>query len=303
MLRNFYNRVREKLTKKYRVELIDDVTLSQSRQYAIKPISVFWIAALLLMGVVGGTIVMFVYTPALHKLIPDYRDPAEVDRNEAEILEMVRELEAKQRFADDYEASIKVIANDFKGESPVLNEQRLDSIRQAQGADQEMSLDVLSRLQESDGENASQAGQQIAGGNSAIPVEKVAARSMYGLANLFPPIKGEVINPFDEASLHYGVDIVADENTLIRSVADGYVVMSEYSDANGWVIGVASKDNLITFYKHNSRLLKQAGTYVYAGEPVAVIGNSGENSTGMHLHLELWHKGRQLNPVDYIDFN
>ena len=140
-------------------------------------------------------------------------------------------------------------------------------------------------------------------GSPSLPVKKVAAKSMYGLANLFPPVKGEVINPFDEASLHYGVDIVADENTLIRSVADGYVVISEYSDANGWVIGVASKDNLITFYKHNSRLLKQAGTYVYAGEPVAVIGNSGENSTGMHLHLELWHKGRQLNPVEYIDFN
>ena len=63
---------------------------------------------------------------------------------------MVRELEAKQRFADDYEASIKVIANDFKGESPVLNEQRLDSIRRAQGADETMSLDVLSNIQEAD---------------------------------------------------------------------------------------------------------------------------------------------------------
>ncbi|MEM7654583.1 MAG: M23 family metallopeptidase, partial [Bacteroidota bacterium] len=123
------------------------------------------------------------------------------------------------------------------------------------------------------------------------------------LMNLFPPLDGEVRNGFDLQKQHYGVDIVAPEKTLIKSVAEGYVVMAEYSEDNGWVIGVSSRDNVVSFYKHNSRLLKKVGDYVVSGEPIAVIGNTGENSTGPHLHLEIWHKGTPLDPVNYIRFN
>ena len=54
--------------------------------------------------------------------------------------------------------------------------------------------------------------------------------------------------------------------------------------------------------KHNSLLLKSVGDFVKAGEHLAIIGNSGELSSGPHLHFELWHKGEPVNPENYISF-
>jgi murein DD-endopeptidase MepM/ murein hydrolase activator NlpD len=80
------------------------------------------------------------------------------------------------------------------------------------------------------------------------------------------------------------------------------VVIAEYSYETGHVIGVMSQGNLMSFYKHNSRLLKGVGDYVNAGEAVAVIGNSGENSSGPHLHLEMWLNGKPVDPALYLPF-
>ena len=65
---------------------------------------------------------------------------------------------------------------------------------------------------------------------------------------------------------------------------------------------IQHKDDYLSIYKHNSILLKDVGDFVLAGEHVAVIGNSGELSSGPHLHFELWHKGVPVNPLDYISF-
>ncbi|HYD92534.1 MAG TPA: M23 family metallopeptidase, partial [Flavobacterium sp.] len=44
------------------------------------------------------------------------------------------------------------------------------------------------------------------------------------------------------------------------------------------------------------------GSFVDAGEAIAIVGSSGELSTGPHLHFELWHKGLALNPEEFIIF-
>ena len=76
----------------------------------------------------------------------------------------------------------------------------------------------------------------------------------------------------------------------------------EIDSETGYVIGVQHSNNLVTFYKHNSALLKSVGDYVKAGEVIAIIGNSGEFSSGPHLHFELWYNGTPVNPTDYINF-
>ena len=82
----------------------------------------------------------------------------------------------------------------------------------------------------------------------------------------------------------------------------GTVVMSDWTSKTGYVIGIQHKNNFFSIYKHNSLLLKSIGDFVKAGEPVAVIGNSGELSSGPHLHFELWRLGVPVNPEDYILF-
>ena len=51
-----------------------------------------------------------------------------------------------------------------------------------------------------------------------------------------------------------------------------------------------------------SEVLKKIGDYVDAGEPISIVGNSGEHSTGPHLHFELWHNGYPIDPEKFINF-
>ena len=123
--------------------------------------------------------------------------------------------------------------------------------------------------------------------------------------NLVAPVDGYVTKDFEPKDKpHFGIDLGAEENSLVRSVADGLIVFSEYSNTTGYVVGIwHSKYNMISFYKHNSRLFKSVGAHVFAGEAIAVIGNTGINSSGTHLHFELWYDNRPVNPADYINFN
>jgi murein DD-endopeptidase MepM/ murein hydrolase activator NlpD len=102
---------------------------------------------------------------------------------------------------------------------------------------------------------------------------------------------------------HFGIDILAPRNTPIKSALDGWVVQSDWTLETGNTIGIQHENNIITFYKHNSVLLKKVGSYVKAGEAVAIIGNTGEMTDGPHLHFELWYKGNPVDPADYINFN
>ncbi len=124
-------------------------------------------------------------------------------------------------------------------------------------------------------------------------------REMY----LFPPIEGIITDRFDRQREHFGLDIVAKENEPIKSVAEGIVIFSSWTLDNGYVIGVQhTRGNLISVYKHNSELLKNVGNFVASGEIIAIIGNTGELTSGPHLHFELWHKGNAINPENYIAF-
>tara|TARA_B100000900_G_scaffold259152_1_gene220908 strand:- start:3939 stop:4799 length:861 start_codon:yes stop_codon:yes gene_type:complete len=118
----------------------------------------------------------------------------------------------------------------------------------------------------------------------------------------FPPVFGYVSDTFNFQKKHFAVDLVAKKNSKISSVLAGTVVVSDWSSEAGYIIGIQHKNNYLSFYKHNSILLKRVGDYVAAGEHIAVIGNSGEFSTGPHLHFELWHNGSPVNPLDYIKF-
>ena len=118
----------------------------------------------------------------------------------------------------------------------------------------------------------------------------------------FPPIEGMITDQFNPKTKHFGIDLVAKEKTRISTVLEGTVIISNWTAETGYVIGVQHKNNYISIYKHNSILLKDVGDFVNVGEPIAIIGNSGELSSGPHLHFELWHRGEPVNPENYILF-
>lgn len=125
-----------------------------------------------------------------------------------------------------------------------------------------------------------------------------------GISNFFffTPIKGVVSEQFKSKERHYGVDIVGPENEPIKATLDGTVILATWSSETGYTITVQHTNNLISVYKHNSVLLKKVGDYVKAGEAIAIIGNSGEQTTGPHLHFELWYNGSAIDPQGYMVF-
>lgn len=118
----------------------------------------------------------------------------------------------------------------------------------------------------------------------------------------FSPLKGVVTDRFGVRDGHLGIDVTASEGTPVMSALAGTVVVAEWTVQTGYVIMVQHDNQLLSVYKHNARLLKHQGGRVKAGEAIALVGNSGELTTGPHLHFELWYKGAPLNPENYIEF-
>lgn len=117
-----------------------------------------------------------------------------------------------------------------------------------------------------------------------------------------PPVKGMVSETYNPAINHLAVDITGPKNEAVKSVADGTVILSEWTAETGHVLLIFHAPDFISVYKHNAALLKKQGDHVKAGEPIAFMGNSGELTSGPHLHFELWLNGKAVNPNDYITF-
>ncbi|MBC8321283.1 MAG: M23 family metallopeptidase [Bacteroidetes bacterium] len=120
--------------------------------------------------------------------------------------------------------------------------------------------------------------------------------------NFFTPLQGIITSRFNLMENHYGIDIVTSHNEAVKATLEGTVIFSGWTLETGYIIGLQHERNFISVYKHNSVLLKKEGDHVLAGEPIAISGQSGELSTGPHLHFELWENGTPVNPEDYIVF-
>ena len=118
----------------------------------------------------------------------------------------------------------------------------------------------------------------------------------------YRPTRGLLSSNFNPDERHFGVDIAANPNESVLATLDGTVVFGGYTAETGYVIGIQHNRDFISVYKHCGSLLKQTGDKVKAGEVIALVGNTGAQTTGPHLHFELWRKGEALNPEKYIVF-
>lgn len=117
----------------------------------------------------------------------------------------------------------------------------------------------------------------------------------------FTPLKGVVSQGYDPA-IHPYIDITAPSGSVVKAALDGTVIFSGWSADAGHTIQIQHTGDIVTIYKHNEKLLKKTGDKVSAGTPIALVGNTGEMTTGPHLHFELWHKGETVDPTKYISF-
>jgi murein DD-endopeptidase MepM/ murein hydrolase activator NlpD len=216
-------------------------------------------------------------------------------KNKERIVQLATEVDTLEKQTSQQEKFIVLLQSIIAGKEPPTDERLLNSKEQPERMDPPYSSEQKAVA------NALLRGEFEEGDSSLSATCNKALDSLQDFF-LFPPINGIVTSPFKHGTRHYGVDIVAKEKEPIKCVADGVVIFSAWTVETGWVLVIQHNKNLISVYKHNAALLKKVSNFVKKGEVIAIMGNSGEFSTGPHLHFELWYEGRAMNPEHFITF-
>ncbi len=143
---------------------------------------------------------------------------------------------------------------------------------------------------------------QQEGLSEASPTSEKDKTPLKRVYSFYAPLKGVITDTFNQRNKHTAIDIASYPNAAVKATLDGTVVLSSWTPETGHVMVVQHTDNFISVYKHNAVLLKKQGNRVRVGEVIALMGNSGELTSGPHLHFELWHNGLAVDPADYIKF-
>jgi len=276
----------DKLRHKYRLIIYNDNTFEEVWFMRLSRLNVFTLGGTSILAFIAIVTLLIAFTP-IREFIPGYPD-SEMRRNLVRNAQRLDSLEHEIDVRDKYFQTINSIV---RGETPESFEESQDTNVTYEEVHFERSKhDSLLRQQIEEAEifNLSLSG------NGDNPD--------FTRLHFYAPVQGIITRSFNPEKGHYGTDIVAEGNKVVVAVLDGTVTMANWTLETGYVIQIQHANNLISVYKHNAELLKKVGNHVSAGESIAIIGNSGEVTSGPHLHFELWHNGSALNSEDYIYF-
>lgn len=279
-------RLKKKLLHKYRLVILNEDTFEERISFKLTRLNVFVLVTFSAILLIVLTTFLIAFT-SIREYIPGYSSTA-LKQKAIQLNEKIDSLEQVKVRDSMYLASIRnVLTGEIKSES--INK---DSLYKSFALDSE-KLSLTANKQDS------------------LLREEVAQEDKYNLFEtatskvnfvLFPPVKGETTQEYNPKEKHFAIDIVVQKGTPVKATADGTVIFSEWTAATGYVIIIEHSNNLISVYKHNASLTKQQGDLVTAGEVIATVGNTGELTTGPHLHFELWSEGYPINPATFIDF-
>ena len=281
----------EQLRDRYRLVILNDSSFEEKFVLKLKPLSLFILIGSVFLLFIILVISVIAFTP-LREYIPGYAD-VKMRRSVIELAakcdSMETELSLKSLYMENLKNVIdgKLPADSVESKKPVNNLKYKELINSNKPNKQDSMLRVEVESQESTG---------LSGG------EHKSANSGISSFFFFCPLKGTVSNSFKSSAEHFGVDIVSKENEAIKATLDGTVISAAWTIEPGYTLEIQHSNNIVSVYKHCSTLMKRPGNFVKAGEVVGIVGNSGEQSTGPHLHFELWYNGIPIDPQDYMLF-
>lgn len=286
------------MKNRHRFVVMDEETYREKFSFQLTGINIFVTVGVIVIIFVLLTFLLIAFTP-LRELIPGYTNPR-LSQQAFQNALVIDSLEHKLSIQEQQLHDIKAI---MTGEDP-------DALRLRQGsnlaADKEEDAGNSQPYRHSkedsllrqDVENADEYSLRAPTATSAAN----APQETPSMQLFFTPLKGKVVAPFDSKIKHYGVDIAGAANEAVMAALGGIVIFSGFTVETGYVIALQHPGNYISVYKHNSALLKHEGDMVRASEPIAYLGNTGEQTSGPHLHFELWLNGTAVNPLQYISF-
>lgn len=276
----------KKLLHKYRLVILNEDTFEERFAIKLTRLNVFVLTSISAICLVLFTILLIAYTP-LREYIPGYSS-AKLKKAASSLNYKTDSLVEELKLNKQYYLSIRKV---LTGDVATVDFNR-DSIIAAAQSD----IDIL---RVSTNKEDSLLRLKVAKEDKYNLFEDAGDRSNY---ILFPPVNGTISEGYNIEEKHFAVDLVVATNTPVKATADGTVIFAEWTVETGYVVIIEHNQELISVYKHNSAITKSQGDLVKAGEVIAMSGNSGELTTGPHLHFELWSKGYSVNPTNFIDF-
>ena len=281
------HRSREKKSNTFRLAFIDDKTHQHLVTLHFTKTSFFITLVTIIVVLCAAIFSIIAFTP-VRTFVPGYPDA----RSKRAAIQNAIRIDSLENVIFRWELYSENLRRAVEGEEPV----KIDSLIKAKNNIQTEALDMaeLARKDSLLREHVKEEEQFgiSSRGKRNLPIE--------GL-HFFTPIKGVVSQGYDPA-VHPYIDIAAAAGSMVKATLDGTVIFAGWSDDAGYTIQIQHDGDIVSIYKHNEKLLKKTGDKVTAGTPIALVGNTGELTTGEHLHFELWHKGETVDPTLYIKF-
>ncbi|MCG8575652.1 MAG: M23 family metallopeptidase [Flavobacteriales bacterium] len=278
-IKSWYNRIREK----HKLTFINDSTYHEKWSFRLSSLNLLTLLFFYTIIVIISLFLLLRYTP-LSGLVggqSDHVSPEQVQQNSLMIDSLYEQTNSRQMYLED----LYHILNDepFNDSTYNKNDNHLDENYSPDFS--KNKEDSLLRL-------------KIENGSQTIESDNNSADYEF----FFAPVKGVVSQSFNAQKKHFGVDVITKKDDPIVACLDGTVILNGWMASEGNILVIQHSSELISVYKHCSQTLKRMGETVTKGDPIGIVGNSGENTSGPHLHFELWKNGKPINPQEFISF-
>jgi lipoprotein NlpD len=272
-----------RLKFRYKLSFFNESALEEVWSFRISPLSILSTLLTFAAFLIILTALLITQTP-IRNLLPGYLD-----------VEIRKEIVENTMRADSLEYLLHVQSSYLENIVDILSgNTHIDSVRQ-----------LIESAQPSD-YNISRGDKELAFVKRFEDEEKYSLNDKNDIDPtdghfFYRPVKGSVSASFSIELRHFGIDFVAAPRESVLATQAGTVVYTGYDPKYGNVLHIQHKNGLLSVYKHNDVVLKEIGDLVWAGEAIALIGNTGTLTTGDHLHFELWLRGQPLDPADYLE--
>ncbi|MFA6770427.1 MAG: M23 family metallopeptidase [Bacteroidales bacterium] len=280
---------RNRLRNKFRFSIFNDTSHEETFVFRSNGLMMLVSVALIVIFLIGSVTFLISFTP-LREFIPGYPNA----QTRRAIVQNAIKADSLEQVIKVWDFHLNNIQRIVTGMEP-LNPEEIAAANTL--LDSTSSIDFNGSTSKSDSLLREEVLKQE---QFKLRAQERKIEQIEGL-HFFPPVKGVISNGFNVAINHPFIDIAAPANSAVSAVLDGTVIISTWTEETGYTIQLQHENDLISIYKHNSKLLKKSGEKVKAGTAIALVGDTGSLSSGNHLHFELWHKGVPIDPTKYIN--
>lgn len=278
-IRQFIDQLREK----HKLTYINDTTYHEKWSFTVSSLTLISVFILYTIFIVIILMVLFRYT-TLQSVIQrsDGTDThAQIEEQQRAIDSLYSLTESNEKYLDNL---IRLLNDEDFNDSSSLHKQDTTFVNYKPNFTKSKEDSILRAKMQ----------KESAGGSNTVPG--------FSIDFFFPPVGGTVSQSFNPVNDHFGVDVVTTADEPIKACLDGTVIMAGWVPGEGNIIVIQHNNQFTSIYKHCSVLLKSQGDKVVIGDPIGIVGNTGENTSGPHLHFELWQNGTALNPQEFVSF-